>query len=79
MARGKPGERMNITRTLFLLWLLQRRPNHCYLCHQVALRDAYYSEICCKHQLLISWRLFWLTARRRRLFRRMGRLLRWWP
>ena len=76
MALRKPGERMSITRTLFLLWLLHR-PNRCYLCQKVALRDAYYSEICFKHQLLISWRLFWLMHRRR-LFRRIGRLLRWW-
>jgi len=66
-----------VTRTLFLLWLLQRKSNRCYLCHKVALRDAYYSEICFRHQLLISWRLFWLTIRRR-IFRHMGRLLRWW-
>jgi hypothetical protein len=66
-----------VTRTLFLLWLLQRTSNRCYLCHKVALRDAIYSDICLRHQLLISLRLCWLTIRRRGT-RGLGRLLRWW-
>ena len=66
-----------MTRTLFLLWLLQRKTKRCYMCHQVGLTDATYSEICWRHQLLISWRMFRLTARRR-VSHRVARLWRWW-
>ncbi len=52
--------------------------NRCYLCHNIALRDAIYSEMCWRHQLLISWRLFWFIMRSRRFSRGLWRLLRWW-
>lgn len=35
----------------------------CYFCHQVGGSNAYYSNICIRHQLLISLRLFVLLAR----------------
>jgi hypothetical protein len=40
--------------------------SRCYFCHQVGAGEAYYSDICIRHQLLISLRLFVLLARRGR-------------
>jgi hypothetical protein len=67
-----------MTRTLFLLWLLQHKSKRCYMCRQVGLAGATYSEICWRHQLLISWRMFRLMMRNRRFFHGLWRLLRWW-
>jgi len=38
----------------------------CYFCHQVGASEAYSTDICIRHQLLISFRLLILLARRGR-------------
>lgn len=66
-----------MTRMLFRPGDLQHKHNRCYLCHQVGLHDASYSDICLRHQLLISWWMFWLLLGRR-AFHGLWRLVRWW-
>jgi hypothetical protein len=58
-------------------FLNKARHSRCYFCHRIGASEASYRDICIRHQLLISLRLFVLVARRMR-FRRMGSIVRWW-
>jgi hypothetical protein len=61
---------------LHLLWRSRQRPRRCYLCYQVELNDALYRDICLRHQLLISWRMFWHRAGKGQ-WKGMWNVLRW--
>ena len=37
--------------------------HRCYFCHQASMNEAYSTDICIRHQLLISIRLLVLLAR----------------
>lgn len=49
----------------------------CSFCYQVGASEATHTDICFRHQLLISLRLIVMFVRSRR-FIRLWRLLRWW-
>jgi hypothetical protein len=51
----------------------QRR---CYFCCRIGASEAYHSDICIRHQLCISLRLFVLLARSGR-FGKLGRVVKW--
>lgn len=53
------------------------RQRRCYFCRQVGASEAYYSDICVRHQIRISLRLFMLLARQGR-FGRVWRMMGWW-
>jgi hypothetical protein len=58
-------------------FLLSKAHQHrCYFCHRVGASEAYHSDICIRHQLLISLRLFVLLARRGR-FGKLWRFVKW--
>ena len=48
----------------------------CYFCHQAGVSEACYSNICIRHQALISLRLFILLARSGR-FSKLWRIVKW--
>ena len=48
----------------------------CYFCQQASASEAYSTNICLRHQLLISLRLFILLARRGR-FGKLWRIVKW--
>ena len=52
------------------------RQRRCYFCHQVGPGEAYYSNICIRHHIRISLKLFVLLARRGR-FGKLWRVVRW--
>ncbi len=53
------------------------RQRRCYFCHRVGPGEAYYSDICIRHQVLISLRLFVLLARSGR-FGKVWRVVKWY-
>ncbi len=55
---------------------MAKRQRRCYFCHRVGASEAYYSNICIRHQLLISLRLFVLLARSGR-FGKFWRVVKW--
>ena len=52
-------------------FLRKARRRRCYFCHQAEASEAYYTNVCLRHQALISLRLLVLLARR-------GRFGRYW-
>ena len=48
----------------------------CYFCHQASVNEAYSTDICLRHQLLISFRLLVLLARSGR-FGKLWRVVKW--
>ncbi len=48
----------------------------CYFCRHVGSGEAYYSNICIRHQVLISLQLLLLLARRGR-FGKFWRMVKW--
>lgn len=56
--------------------MAQRHHRRCYCCHSVSASEAYASDICFRHQLRISLRLFVLLVRRGR-FRKLWRVVTW--
>jgi hypothetical protein len=52
------------------------RRRRCYFCQEVGASDAYYNDICIRHQFLISLRLFVLLARCGR-FGKLWRVVKW--
>ena len=57
-------------------FLHKARRRRCYFCRQVGPGEAYHSDICLRHQALISLRLFVLLARRGR-FGKCWQIVRW--
>ena len=49
---------------------------NCYFCHQAPANEAYSATVCLRHQLLISFRLLVLLARRGR-FGKLWRIVTW--
>lgn len=57
--------------------MVNRRGNRYYFCNQVDMKAATYSDICFRHQLLISLRLLVLLARKTCLSN-LWQIVRWW-
>lgn len=57
-------------------FLRKARRRRCYFCHQVEASEVYSSNICLRHQALISLRLLALLARRGR-FGKCWQMVRW--
>lgn len=56
--------------------LSEARQRRCCFCHRVGASEAYHSDICIRHQVLISLRLFVLLACHGRL-RKLWRAVKW--
>ena len=56
--------------------LNKARQRRCYFCHQVGASEAYYSNICIRHQAQISLRLKILLASSGR-FGKLWRVVTW--
>ena len=57
-------------------FLRKARRRRCYFCHLAGANEAYYTNICLRHQALISLRLLVLLARRGR-FGKCWQIVRW--
>jgi hypothetical protein len=55
---------------------MSKRQRRCYFCHQGGASEASSSDICFRHQTLISLRLFVLLARSGR-FGKFWRVVKW--
>ena len=53
-----------------------RHRSGCYFCQQLGASEAYHANICIRHQVLISLRLFVLLARSGR-FGKVWRVVKW--
>ncbi len=53
-----------------------RHRSSCYFCHQLGASEAYHTNICIRHQVLISLRLFVLLARSGR-FGKVWKMVKW--
>lgn len=56
--------------------LNKARQRRCYFCYQASMGEARYADICIRHQLCISLRLFVLLARRGR-FGKLWKVVTW--
>jgi hypothetical protein len=56
---------------------IRRSQRRWYFCHQVGMSEATYVDICFRHQLLISLRLFIVVVGKIG-FGRTWRIARWW-
>lgn len=57
--------------------MVQRQHSRCYFCGQASMSEARYTDICFRHQLLISLRLLVLLVRKTRLSS-LYQIVRWW-
>ena len=65
-------------RVLFLLWQLSEHQSRCYFCKKVPAAQAIYSDVCVRHQLLLTLKLLWMVFYRQRRFKSLMQLWRWW-